>query len=81
MESAYLLIQCDMGAETDIIKKLMEISEVKEVRGTYGVYDIFAKLESDSREKLDQILTNSIRKIPRIRSTNTLSPILSQGGR
>ena len=81
MESAYLLIQCDMGAETDIIKKLMEIPEVKEVRGTYGVYDIFAKLESDSREKLDQILTNTIRKIPRIRSTNTLSPILSQGGR
>ena len=81
MESAYLLIQCDMGAETDIIKKLMEIPEVKEVRGTYGVYDIFAKLESESREKLDQILTNTIRKITRIRSTNTLSPILSQGGR
>ena len=81
METAYLLIQCDMGAEIEIIKKLMEISEVVEVRGTYGVYDIFAKLESESRETLVQILTNSIRKIPKIRSTNTLSPILSQGGR
>ena len=81
MEMAYLLIQCDMGAETDIIQQLMKISEVKEVRGTYGVYDIFAKLESDSREKLDEILTNTIRRIPKIRSTNTLSPILSQGGR
>jgi len=76
-----LLIQCDLGSETEIIKKLTEISEVKEVRGTYGVYDIFAKLESDSRQKLDEILTNHIRKIPQIRSTNTLSPILSQGGR
>ena len=81
METAYLLIQCDMGAEVEIIKKLMEISEVVEVRGTYGVYDIFAKLESESRETLDRILTNTIRKIPKIRSTNTLSPILSQGGR
>lgn len=81
MEIAYLLIQCDMGAETDIIKHLMKIPEVKEVRGTYGVYDIFAKLESDSREKLDEILTNNIRKISKIRSTNTLSPIISQGGR
>jgi len=81
VEIAYLLIQCDMGAEVDIIEKLMKIPEVKEVRGTYGVYDIFAKLESNSREKLDEILTNSIRKIPKIRSTNTLSPILSQGGR
>ena len=81
MEMAYLLIQCDMGAETDIIEQLMKIPEVKEVRGTYGVYDIFAKLESDSREKLDGILTNNVRKISKIRSTNTLSPILSQGGR
>jgi DNA-binding Lrp family transcriptional regulator len=81
MESAYLLIQCDMGSEVTIIQQLMKIPEVKEVRGTYGVYDIFAKLESESREKLDEILTNNIRKIPKIRSTNTLSPILSQGGR
>ncbi len=81
METAYLLIQCDMGAEIEIIKKLMEISEVVEVRGTFGVYDIFAKLESESKETLDQIMTNNIRKIPKIRSTNTLSPILSQGGR
>ena len=81
MEMAYLLIQCDMGAETDIIQQLEKIPEVKEVRGTYGVYDIFAKLESESREKLDEILTNNIRKIPKIRSTNTLSPIVSQGGR
>ncbi len=76
-----MLIQCDLGSETEIIKKLTEISEVKEVRGTYGVYDIFAKLESDSRQRLDEILTNNIRKISQIRSTNTLSPILSQGGR
>ena len=81
METAYLLIQCDMGAEVDIIQQLMKIPEVKEVRGTYGVYDIFAKLESESREQLDEILTNNVRKIPKIRSTNTLSPILSQGGR
>lgn len=78
---AYLLIQCDMGSEIDIIEQLVKIPEVKEVRGTYGVYDIFAKLESESRERLDEILTNNIRKIPKIRSTNTLSPILSQGGR
>jgi len=70
-----------LGAEIDIIKQLTEISEVKEVRGTYGVYDIFAKLESDSRERLDEILTKNVRKIPKIRSTNTLSPIISQGGR
>ena len=81
MEIAYLLIQCDMGSEIGIIQELLKIPEVKEVRGTYGVFDIFAKLESDSREKLDDILTNNIRKISHIRSTNTLTPIMSQGGK
>jgi len=41
METAYVLIQCDLGAEVDIIAELMKVSEIIEVRGTYGIYDIF----------------------------------------
>lgn len=59
----------------------MKIPEVKEVRGTYGVYDIFVKLQGDTREALENIITHKIRRIPKIRSTVTLSPILAQGGR
>jgi DNA-binding Lrp family transcriptional regulator len=59
----------------------MKISEVKEVRGTYGVYDIFVKLQGDTRESLENIITHKIRRIPKIRSTVTLSPIMAQGGR
>jgi DNA-binding Lrp family transcriptional regulator len=81
METLYILINCDLGSEVDIINELMKIPEVKEVRGTYGVYDIFVKLQSDAKEKLENILTQRIRKMAKIRSTITLSPILSQGGR
>ena len=59
----------------------MKIAEVKEVRGTYGVYDIFVKLQGDTREALENIMTHKIRRIPKIRSTVTLSPIMAQGGR
>ena len=81
METVYVLIQCDLGSEVDIIKKLMEISEVKEVRGTYGIYDIFCKIEADSKESLDMAITNKVRKIPKIRSTISLHWIPTQGGR
>ena len=53
-----------MGAEENIINEIMSISEAKEVRGTYGIYDVFCKVESDSKEILDEVITNKIRKIP-----------------
>jgi len=81
METLYILINCDLGSEVDIINEFMKIPEVKEVRGTYGVYDIFVKLQGDERDALENIITHKIRRIPKIRSTVTLSPILAQGGR
>lgn len=81
METLYILINCDLGSEVDIINEFMKIPEVKEARGTYGVYDIFVKLQGDTREALENIITHKIRRIPKIRSTVTLSPILAQGGR
>ena len=80
MDIAYVLIHCDLGAEEGIIAQIMEIPETKEVRGTYGIYDIFCKVESDTRNNLDDVITNKIRKIPKIRSTITLHYIPSQGG-
>lgn len=81
METLYILINCDLGSEVDIINELMKIPEVKEVRGTYGVYDIFVKLQGDSSATLENVITHKIRRISKIRSTVTLSPILAQGGR
>ena len=81
MEIAYILIQCALGAEEQIIKDIMKIPEIKEVRGTYGIYDVFCKVQSDTKEILDQVITNKIRKIQKIRSTITLHYIPSQGGK
>tara|TARA_B100000678_G_C18128781_1_gene469816 strand:- start:61 stop:258 length:198 start_codon:yes stop_codon:yes gene_type:complete len=43
MQTIYILVQCDIGHEENIICKLAKIPEVKEVRGTYGIYDIFSR--------------------------------------
>jgi len=81
METVYVLIQCDLGAEIDIINELCLIPEIKEARGTYGIYDIFCKIQSEDKETTDAVVTKKIRSIRNIRSTITLHWIPAQGGK
>ena len=73
MAKAYVLINCDLGSEKNVISSLKSIDDVTEVHGTLGLYDIVIKIESDSEEKIQKTITNSIRKMPKIHSTMTLT--------
>ena len=72
MATAYVLINCDLGYEEEIIEELKHLSDVKEVRGTFGAYDIIAKVESDQTTTLRETIIWKIRKLERVRSTLTL---------
>ena len=78
MAIAYVLINCDLGYEEQVIEELKHISDVKEIHGTFGAYDILAKVESDQITTLRDTITSKIRKIVRIRSTLTLMAIEDQ---
>jgi len=78
MVSAYVLINCDLGSEEDVISHLKTIDGVKEVHGTFGAYDVIVKIESDNHDTLRDIITWKIRKSERIRSTLTLMTIPGQ---
>ena len=73
MAKAYVLINCDLGSEKNVISSLKEVEDVKEAHGTLGLYDIILKIESESEEKITKIVTQIIRKIPKIHSTMTLT--------
>ena len=73
MPKAYVLINCDLGSEKEVISSLKSIDAIREVHGTLGLYDIVAKIESDSEEKIQKTVTNVIRKMPKIHSTMTLT--------
>ena len=77
MAFAYVLIKCKSSFENQIIENLIQIKEVKDVKGIFGEYDIFVKLESDSQQKIEEVITNKIRKIPNITTTNSLTPTTS----
>ena len=79
MPTAYVLINCDLGSEDDIIKELKKLTEVVEVSGVFGVYDIIVRIRSDSMDKLREVVTWNVRRIDKVRSTLTMMVIEGQG--
>ena len=79
MAEAYTLVNCDLGAEEEVIGGLKQIEQVKEVHGTFGAYDIIAKIQAESADKLREAITWKIRKMDKIRSTLTLTVVEGQG--
>jgi len=69
---AFVLVNADLGAEEDLLKKLREIPNVKEVYVVYGVYDIVARVEADTMEKVKETITWHIRRLDKVRSTLTM---------
>ena len=71
MPSAYILINADLGTESQIIGSIKDLKGIKEAYTVYGVYDIIAKAESESLDKLKAIIENA-RKLSKVRSTLTM---------
>lgn len=72
METAFVLLSCDMGSELDVIEKLKDIDSVKQTYETFGAHDIIAKIENSEKKKLKEIINWNIRKIDHVSSTLTL---------
>jgi len=75
MTTAYVLINCDLGFDAEIIHEIKQLDEVKEAHGIFGAYDIIVKLESSNVENLKDVITWKIRKLNRVRSTLTLMAV------
>jgi hypothetical protein len=71
MFNAFVLLNCDIGAERAIINQMNTISGVSEAVRVSGVYDIVAKLSDESKEKIS-LLVKKIRAIANIRSSLTM---------
>ena len=79
MSQAFVLINCELGSEEQIISELKTLSDVTNVQGTFGAYDIIAQVSSESVDQIRETITWKIRKIEKIRSTLTLTKVECQG--
>ena len=72
MPKAYVLINTDPDVEEEFIEEVTNIEGVIEVASVYGRYDFVVIIESDTMEKVKNIITWKIRRIRSVKSTITL---------
>ena len=83
MPTAYVLLNSDLGSDASVIDEVKELLEGEtdvsyEIQGVYGVYDIVLKLMSEDTDNLRHVITNKVRKIPKVQSTLTMMVIEEQ---
>jgi DNA-binding Lrp family transcriptional regulator len=71
MPMAFVLINVEIGGETEVMESLKTIEEVKEAYTLFGVYDIVVKVEADERRRVEEIIVWKIRKFDKVRQTIT----------
>lgn len=72
MPKAFVLINVESGFEDDVVKQLKSVQGVEEAYFSYGVYDIITKVKAETMEQLKDLVTKSVRTLPKVRSTLTL---------
>lgn len=78
MAKAFVLINCELGSEKQVIDDLKSVDCVKNTYGVFGAFDILVNLECERHEDLRQMITGKIRRIDNVRSTITLMGIEGQ---
>jgi len=75
---AYVLINAETGTEGELLDELMRIEGVEEAYIVYGVYDIITKIRAEDMDKLKEIISWRIRRLPKVRSTLTMMVVESE---
>ena len=78
METAFVLISCEVGTTDTVTKKLQLIDEIKEAIPVWGVYDVIAKVTASTKEELRDAIRKKIRTTDNIRTTMSLMVTESQ---
>ena len=76
MSTAYILISCEPGCETAVVDELRTLPSVVEANEIYGSsYEIIVKIASDDANKLRDTISRDIRRIEKVRSTQTMTVV------
>tara|TARA_B100000953_G_scaffold189317_1_gene155926 strand:- start:1736 stop:1990 length:255 start_codon:yes stop_codon:yes gene_type:complete len=75
---SFVLIQCTIGHEMEVLRDLLNLDSVKEAKGTFGYYDILIKIIAPTDKDIEKIVTKKIRNIKNVSTTTTISVIPEQ---
>ena len=69
--SAFILMNVNLGCETEILQALEKVQGLEEAFYVFGDYDIIAEVNANTIDELNQIVSQ-IRKLRNVRSTVTM---------
>jgi anthranilate phosphoribosyltransferase len=72
MITAFVLINVKKGEIENTAREMGRLDEVVEVYSIAGEYDLIAKVRVEEYERLAEVVTQKIQKIPGIEKTRTL---------
>ena len=72
LPSAIVLMNTEVGFETEVLREVKKVKGVDEALAVYGVYDIVARVKADTMDKLKEIVTWRVRRLDKVRSTLTM---------
>ena len=72
MISAVVLVNTELGAESEVLESLLHMKEVEEASVLYGVYDLVVKVKAQSLDELRDIIKLRFSKIMGVASLLTL---------
>jgi DNA-binding Lrp family transcriptional regulator len=72
METLYLLVETEMGKIDEVIRRVKGLPGVAEVQAVTGPFDLIVKVEAAHINQALDIVVHKIRRIPGIKSTETL---------
>ncbi len=75
MAIGFVLISTAPAKEHEVYNELLKVKEIVELHPLFGEYDLIAKIETEDFNLLGEVVVDSIRSIPGVIDTKTLTGI------
>jgi DNA-binding Lrp family transcriptional regulator len=69
---AYVLINTEIGSESEVLDALRKLEGVEEAHNLWGVYDIIASIKADTIDNLTSIISKKIEQIGKVNAKLTM---------
>ncbi len=69
---AFVLLNTELGMESNIIDNLKGVEEITNIRSLYGIYDLIIEMDAESMDEVKAVIFNKIRRLENVKSTITL---------
>lgn len=75
MPKAYVLVNVDAGSDEEVYKVIKNTAGIAESHIVLGAADIIVEIDAPDPEAVRHIIYEKIRKIPQVRSTQTMTVV------